>query len=107
MLFRHFLFRKDFTMTSPAQCEANRVNAQASTGPSTAAGKSASSRNATKFGLFATNNRILPGEQREYDTLCKRLWLELDPVGALEEATAAEYVRAVWRLRTRPSTRTP
>jgi hypothetical protein len=86
-------------MASPAQCEANRANAQASTGPSTAEGKSASSRNATKFGLFATNNCILPGEEREYDTLCKRLWLELDPVGALEEATAAEYVRAVWRLR--------
>ncbi|HKD05618.1 MAG TPA: hypothetical protein VKB79_06925 [Bryobacteraceae bacterium] len=86
-------------MASPAQCEANRVNAQASTGPSTVEGKSVSSRNATKFGLFATNNCILPGEEREYDTLCKRLWLELGPVGALEEATAAEYVRAVWRLR--------
>jgi len=92
-------FRKDFTMASPAQCEANRANAQASTGPSTAAGKSTSSRNATKFGLFATNTCILPGEEREYDTLCKRLWLELGPFGALEEATAAEYVRAVWRLR--------
>ncbi len=86
-------------MATAAQCEANRANAQASTGPSTAAGKAASSRNATKFGLFSTNNCILPGEEREYDTLCKRLWLELDPVGALEEATAAEYVRAVWRLR--------
>jgi hypothetical protein len=86
-------------MASPAQCEANRANAQASTGPSTAEGKSASSRNATKFGLFATNNCILPGEEREYEVLCKRLWIELDPVGALEEATAAEYVRAVWRLR--------
>jgi hypothetical protein len=96
------ILRKDFTMASPAQCEANRVNAQASTGPSTDAGKSASSRNATKFGLFATNNCILPGEEREYDTLCKRLWLELDPVGALEEATAPEY-----RLPTRRSTRTP
>jgi len=29
-------------MASPAQCEANRANAQASTGPSTVAGKSAS-----------------------------------------------------------------
>ena len=86
-------------MASPAQCEANRANAQASTGPSTDAGKAASSRNATKFGLFATNNCILPGEEREYEVLCKRLWIELDPVGALEEATAAEYVRAVWRLR--------
>ena len=86
-------------MASPAQCEANRANAQGSTGPSTVEGKSASSRNATKFGLFATNNCILPGEEREYEVLCKHPWLELDPVGALEEATAAEYVRAVWRLR--------
>jgi hypothetical protein len=86
-------------MASPAQCEANRANAQASTGPSTVEGKSASSRNATKFGLFATNNCILPGEEREYEVLCKRLWVELDPIGALEEATAAEYLRAVWRLR--------
>ena len=86
-------------MASPAECVAKRANAQASTGPSTMEGKSASSRNATKFGLFATNNCILPGEEREYEVLCKRLWIELDPLGALEEATAAEYVRAVWRLR--------
>ena len=86
-------------MASQAQHIANRANAQASTGPATAAGKSTSSRNATKFGLFATNNCVLPGEQPEYAALCNRLWRELDPVGALEEATAAEYVRAVWRLR--------
>jgi hypothetical protein len=86
-------------MASQAQRIANRANAQASTGPATAAGKSASSRNATKFGLFTTNNCVLPGEQPEYAALCNRLWRELDAVGALEEATAAEYVRAVWRLR--------
>jgi hypothetical protein len=49
--------------------------------------------------LFLRTENYLLCKGREYDTLCKRLWLELDPVGALEEATAAEYVRAVWRLR--------
>jgi hypothetical protein len=41
-------------MATPAQIEANRRNARKSTGPRTAAGKAASSRNAVTHGLTAS-----------------------------------------------------
>jgi hypothetical protein len=86
-------------MATQAQIDANRRNAQASTGPKTEAGKANSSRNATRFGLFSTHNCVLPGEEEIYDHLCHSLWDELAPVGTIEEVTAAEYVRAIWLLR--------
>ena len=86
-------------MPTEAQIDANRRNAQQSTGPRTEAGKANSSRNATKFGLFATNNCVLPGDEDLYDHLCHSLWDALAPVGPLEEVTAGEYVRATWLLR--------
>src|ERR1022692_96496 len=86
-------------MSTQAQIDANRRNAQHSTGPKTEAGKATSSRNGTRFGLFSTNNCILPGEQEEYDNMCHIVWDELAPVGGLEELMAGEYVRCAWRLR--------
>ena len=41
-------------MATPAQIEANRRNARKSTGPKTAAGKAASSRNALTHGMTAS-----------------------------------------------------
>ena len=86
-------------MATEAQIEANRRNAQHSTGPRTEAGKANSSRNATKFGLFSTNNCVLPGEEEFYDHFCHTIWDSLVPVGPIEELTAGEYVRASWLLR--------
>ena len=86
-------------MATEAQIEANRRNAQHSTGPKTEAGKANSSRNATKFGLFSTNNCVLPGEEEFYDHFCHTIWDSLAPVGPIEELTAGEYVRASWLLR--------
>jgi len=86
-------------MATAAQIEANRRNAQRSTGPRTEAGKANSSRNATRFGLFSTNNCVLPGEEELYDNFCHTLWDSLAPVGPIEELTAGEYVRASWLLR--------
>jgi hypothetical protein len=50
-------------MATPAQIEANRRNARKSTGPKTAAGKAASSRNALTHGLTAS---IADAEVRAY-----------------------------------------
>jgi hypothetical protein len=50
-------------MATPAQIEANRRNARKSTGPKTAAGKAASSRNALTHGLTAA---IADEEVRAY-----------------------------------------
>jgi hypothetical protein len=49
-------------MATEAQIKANQQNAQKSTGPRTAEGKAAVSRNAVKHGLFASDPVIL-GEQ--------------------------------------------
>lgn len=48
-------------MTALAKIEANRRNAQLSTGPRTAEGKAAVARNATTHGIFATVP-MRPGE---------------------------------------------
>jgi SEC-C motif-containing protein len=85
-------------MASAAQIEANRLNAAASSGPTSPEGKARSSRNHLKFGLFSTHNYVLPEETREYSKLSKALWKDLNPVGAVEQLLAAEIARAAWRL---------
>ena len=85
-------------MASPAQVQANRRNAAASTGPVTPDGKSNSSRNNLKFGLFSVQSYVRPEETREYRKLSKALWNDLSPAGPVEEMLAVEIVRAAWRL---------
>jgi len=85
-------------MASPAQLEANRRNAAASTGPVTPEGKANSSRNHLKFGLFSTQNCVRPEETQEYTELSAALWKDLSPAGSVEELLAVEIVRAAWRL---------
>jgi hypothetical protein len=86
-------------MATESQINANRENAKASTGPKTEEGKAKSSRNNTKFGLFATNNCVQPEEQEAYEHFCTALWTTLAPADPVEEVTAAEFVRNAWRLR--------
>ena len=86
-------------MATESQTNANRENAKASTGPQTAEGKAKSSRNNTKFGLFAVNNCVQPEEKEDYDNFCSKLWTTLAPADPVEEVTAAEFVRNAWRLR--------
>ena len=89
-------------MTSQRQIEANRLNAQGSTGPRTPDGKERVASNALKHGL--TGKRVvLPNENpEEFDTFRSALWEELGPRGALEEVLAEEIVADVWRLRRVP-----
>jgi hypothetical protein len=86
-------------MATPAQIAANQRNAANSTGPRTAEGKSRSAANATTFGLFTTNDFVLPEEQSEYQHFTANWHEELQPTGPSEEAFAIEIVRAAWRLR--------
>jgi hypothetical protein len=86
-------------MATESQINANRENAKASTGPQTAEGKARSSRNNTKFGLFATNNCVQPEEKEDYENFSTALWTTLAPADPVEEVTAAEFVRNAWRLR--------
>ena len=70
-----------------------------STGPRSPEGKSISSRNATKHGLYAARDHILPGEENEFTTTQTALMTELAPVGVLEQLFADEIMTASWRLR--------
>lgn len=88
---------------SPAQLEANRCNAQRSTGPATPEGKAASSMNALKHGIRSSDvvirGRCLQEDHHEFETLHERLWDDLKPVGALEEILVDQIATTHWRLR--------
>jgi hypothetical protein len=70
-----------------------------STGPRTDEGKSRSSRNSLKFGLFTAHDFIRQGEEEEHAKILTSLMSELAPEGASEEIFAIEIVGATWRLR--------
>jgi len=87
-------------MATEKQIEANRQNAQASTGPKTHEGKAAISHNAVKLGVYALCPVIkgleFPAEWEEF-----RLGIvqDLAPVGAFEQALAERVAGCLWRLR--------
>ncbi len=86
-------------MASVAQIQANRLNAQKSTGPRTDAGKERASQNAFKHGLLA-REAVIPGEDPEEFELFRDGMLEdLAPIGAVEEMLAEQVVSLSWRLR--------
>jgi uncharacterized protein YchJ len=86
-------------MATEAQTAANQNNAQTSTGPRTAAGKSRVAGNALKFGLVSAKNCVLPEDAEEYSQLSSGLWEDLSPIGPVEQIFATEIIRNTWRLR--------
>jgi hypothetical protein len=86
-------------MASEAQNTANRLNAQASTGPRSPEGKSRVAQNSVKLGLFSARDLVLPEEQSEYDELRAALEAELLPATVMERTLAMEILHATWRLR--------
>jgi hypothetical protein len=72
-------------MASQAQIDANRSNAQFSTGPRTEEGKAAVSRNAFRHGLRSKNFRSFDTDPEYYDDLCRRLLDEYEPASWTEE----------------------
>jgi hypothetical protein len=86
-------------MPTDSQLSANRANAQHSTGPTTEAGKAASSQNALTHGLFTLRDFIQPGEEAEYAQFTAAYLAELSPLTLLEQTYAAALVSAAWRLR--------
>ena len=88
---------------TPRKIEANRRNAQKSTGPNTAEGKAVSKMNALKHGLLA-QTVVVRGHQfkestNEFKKLCQEFYADLNPVGPLEEILVGQMVTATWRLR--------
>lgn len=85
-------------MTSAAQLAANRLNALASTGPRTDAGRAASAQNALRHGL-AAKAIVIPGEDpaefaRFHADFCARL----QPADAVEALLVDRIVACAWRL---------
>lgn len=87
-------------MSTSAQIEANRANAQKSTGPVTAEGKAASSKNSFKHGLTAGPEHrfnLSESDQADFDELCSGLRPQLQPKGLLEEKLFIAYCWAMYR----------
>jgi hypothetical protein len=81
-----------------AQIDANRRNAQKSSGPHTAEGKTASSRNALKHGLSANKHILLDEDPEEFLLLLKDLYGRFRPVGLGEEKLVERIAADQWRL---------
>ncbi len=85
-------------MATEAQIEANRINAQKSTGPRTPEGKTIVSQNAITHGLLARAG-VLPGEDaHEFAAHREGLLQQLRPGTPLEEVLAERAVDLSWRL---------
>jgi hypothetical protein len=84
--------------TSANRTAANRANARHSTGPTSAAGKAASSQNARKHGLTSDLIVFYDDDKPKYDELYRSLWRAWRPEGAKEEIIFARMVADNWRL---------
>src|SRR6202051_5297830 len=89
---------KDRSMATLKQFEANRRNAQKSTGPKTPEGKAAVSMNALRHGLRA-RSVVLPGEDREeFNELCDDLEVEWHPQSRTEQFYVEQMAVSQWKL---------
>jgi hypothetical protein len=85
-------------MATIKQFEANRRNAQKSTGPKTSEGKAAVSMNALRHGLRA-RTVVLPGENREeFTQLCDDLEIEWHPQSRTEQFYLEQMAVSQWKL---------
>ena len=86
-------------MATLAQIEANRANAQKSTGPRTIEGRTASSMNALKHGADAAS-LVIPGEDpAEYERVAADYRSDLRPATALEHFQIDIMIRSDWQRR--------
>src|SRR5580658_7600729 len=85
-------------MISEKQLEANRRNAQHSTGPKTGEGKERSSRNNLRHGLTGQIS-LLPTEDRQaHDAFCNELIDSFTPETPMERQLAQSIAEDSWRL---------
>jgi hypothetical protein len=89
---------KEFIMSSEKQIEANRQNAQKSTGPKTPEGKAKVSQNAVTHGLTAESPVLCTENPQQYDLFHENLTRQLAPEGVLEYFLAERAANLSWRL---------
>ena len=83
-------------MASAAQIEANRKNAQKSTGPVTPEGKAKSGRNSIRHGILS---RIIPIDAPGYRELLDGLYTSLTPQNELQRMMVDQIAITTMRLR--------
>jgi hypothetical protein len=83
---------------SEAQLNANRANAQASTGPRTEEGKQRSRLNALRHGITAKVIVMTEEEMEAYQTFSNGLLAEWQPQGATEKILVQALADTHWRL---------
>lgn len=86
-------------MTSEAQIQANRQNAQKSTGPSTSEGKAIASKNATTHGLLSKELLIEGEKPSTFEAFYSLMMLSLKPEGAIESLLAEKVIYNAWGLK--------
>jgi hypothetical protein len=87
---------------SQRKLEANRRNAQKSTGPTSKDGKARSAQNSYKHGFFAKalfQNAEQLNDLEEYDRLSASLWEQFKPVGYLEKLQIERIATDALRLK--------
>lgn len=85
-------------MSSDRKIEANRANAQHSTGPQTEAGKAASSQNSRKHGLSSATLFIPEERAAEFQDLYTEYYNELRPIGVIQMDYFEQLIHARWNL---------
>src|ERR1700732_119094 len=86
-------------MSTQAQINANRLNSQKSTGPTSPEGKAASSLNALKSGIHAKSH-IIPGEDpAELEALTAPFLLHFHPADPNQLALVDTLIAAEWTQR--------
>src|SRR5207249_4041420 len=99
----HLFCPKEAPMISQKKLQANRRNAQKSTGPKTPEGKAVSSQNGLTHGLTSRKFPILPGEdEAAYQEFHEAMVLDLKPRGVMQREIVDDIVLIRWKLRRVP-----
>jgi hypothetical protein len=85
--------------TSKKKINANRANSAHSTGPTSAAGKHHSARNAMKHGIFASELFLSDEEKPEFEELSSALRGQFAPTTPMQEIAFGRVARGCWRCR--------
>jgi hypothetical protein len=85
-------------MSSQQQIDANRQNAQKSTGPTSEAGRKRSSLNATKHGMTGQTLILSPEEKESYEAHVKSYFEKYKPYDAVTKQLTQQLADALWSV---------
>jgi hypothetical protein len=85
-------------MSSTLQLEANRQNAQLSTGPVTEEGKQRSSQNATRHGFTGQSLVVTDQEKEAYEAHVKAFYAAYPPAGQIETNLVQQLADLHWSI---------